>query len=148
MPYKRVLSGTDGSKTATHALLHAAGVAKASDAELLIVTVFDPPSGQKIAREIASAPAEVAWRITGSSAAEEIVNGAAELAAKEGVKAKTFVEPGDAADVLIRLAEDERADVIVVGSKGMAGVQRFLLGSVPNRVSHHAPCDVLIVRTT
>jgi nucleotide-binding universal stress UspA family protein len=46
------------------------------------------------------------------------------------------------------VAETEGADLIVVGNKGMTGARRFLLGNVPNKVSHHAPCSVLIVRTS
>jgi nucleotide-binding universal stress UspA family protein len=57
------------------------------------------------------------------------------------------VAAGDPASALIEAAEDTLADVIVVGSRGMTGASRFLLGSVPNKVSHHAPCDVLIVHT-
>ena len=55
---------------------------------------------------------------------------------------------GDAADAILDVAEEQAADLIVVGNKGMTGAKRFLLGSVPNKVSHHAPCSVLIVRTT
>jgi nucleotide-binding universal stress UspA family protein len=60
----------------------------------------------------------------------------------------TFARQGDAADAIIDVAEEVRSDLIVVGNRGMTGAKRFLLGSVPNKVSHHAPCSVLIVRTT
>ena len=53
---------------------------------------------------------------------------------------------GDAADSLIAAAKEHDADLIVLGSRGMRGARR-VLGSVPNKVSHHAPCDVLIVQT-
>jgi nucleotide-binding universal stress UspA family protein len=66
-----------------------------------------------------------------------------------GVKdVETFARQGDAADAILDVAEEQRADLIVVGNRGMTGAKRFLLGSVPNKVSHHAPCSVLIVRTT
>src|SRR5581483_10261643 len=61
---------------------------------------------------------------------------------------ETFARVGDAADAIVDVAEEQRCDLIVVGNKGMTGAKRFLLGSVPNKVSHHAPCSVLIVRTT
>ena len=61
---------------------------------------------------------------------------------------ETFARQGDAADAILDVAEEQRADLIVVGNKGMTGAKRFLLGSVPNKISHHAPCSVLIVRTT
>jgi nucleotide-binding universal stress UspA family protein len=57
------------------------------------------------------------------------------------------VGKGDPAEMLIEAAEDTGGDLIVVGSKGMASATRFVLGSVPNKVSHHAPCDVIIVHT-
>ena len=60
----------------------------------------------------------------------------------------TVARVGDAADAIIDVAEEQRSDLIVVGHKGMTGATRFLLGSVPNKVSHHAPCSVMIVRTT
>ena len=62
--------------------------------------------------------------------------------------ARTFAREGDPADAILDVAEEEKADLIVVGNKGMTGAKRFLLGSVPNKISHHAPCSVLIVRTT
>ena len=59
-----------------------------------------------------------------------------------------IAKEGHPADVLAEVAEAEKVDLIVVGNKGMTGAGRFLLGSVPNRVSHGAPTNVLIVRTT
>ena len=55
---------------------------------------------------------------------------------------------GRPADAILDVAEELGADLIVVGNKGMTGAKRFLLGSVPNKVSHHAPCAVMIIRTT
>ena len=57
---------------------------------------------------------------------------------------RTFARQGEPADAILDVAEEENADLIVVGNKGMTGAKRFLLGSVPNKVSHHAPCSVLI----
>jgi nucleotide-binding universal stress UspA family protein len=61
---------------------------------------------------------------------------------------ETYSRQGDAADAIVDIAEEQGCDLIVVGNKGMTGAKRFLLGSVPNKISHHAPCSVLIVRTT
>jgi nucleotide-binding universal stress UspA family protein len=61
---------------------------------------------------------------------------------------ETYARQGDAADAILDVAEERRTDLIVIGNKGMTGAKRFLLGSVPNKISHHAPCSVLIVRTT
>jgi nucleotide-binding universal stress UspA family protein len=64
-----------------------------------------------------------------------------------GVEAECHARKGDPADALLQVAEENGADLIVVGNRGMTGAKRFLLGSVPNKVSHHASCSVLIVRT-
>ena len=70
------------------------------------------------------------------------------VASAAGVEAEVHARQGSPADAILDVAEETGADLIVVGNKGMTGAERFLLGSVPNKVSHHAPCSVLIVRTT
>ena len=75
-------------------------------------------------------------------------SGAASAMEEEGVAVSTYARQGDPADAILDVAEEQHADLIVVGNKGMTGAKRFLLGSVPNKVSHHAPCTVMIIRTT
>ena len=84
----------------------------------------------------------------GSDTATEAVRQATELAKESGVTIEPHARQGDPADAILDVAEETKADLIVVGNKGMTGARRFLLGSVPNKVSHHAPCSVLIIRTT
>jgi len=147
-PYRNVVVGTDGSETATAAVRAAAELAAASGARLTIVTAFAPRSTDPAKAEV-DVPEEIRWRITDSGQADEKALEASRVAREAGVKdVRTRAEPGDPADALIDVAEDTGGDVIVVGSKGMTGAARFVLGSVPNKVSHHAPCDVLIVSTT
>lgn len=147
MPYRSIVVGTDGSDTATEAVRHAAELATAFDAELLIVTAF-APNPAAVARAQQEAPEELRWRITDSAAAEQRVATGRRVATEAGAaNVRCRVEAGDPAGVLIDVAEDVAADVIVVGSKGMASPARFILGSVPNTVTHHAPCDVLVVHT-
>ncbi len=122
--YKKVLIATDGSVTASHAAEVGMDVAKASGAEALLLHVGDPKDGKKVL-----AQAEKGF-------------------AKSGVAVSTVSVSGDPADMICEVAERENADLIVVGNKGMTGAKRFLLGSVPNQVSHHSPCNVLIVKTT
>ena len=76
---------------------------------------------------------------------EEAAEGAAR---RRACDVKTHAREGDPADAILDVAEEQGADLIVVGNKGMTGAKRFLLGSVPNKVSHHAPCTVMIIRTT
>lgn len=146
MTYRRVVVGTDGSPTATLAVEQAAGLAAAFGSELLIVTAY-----QSRAREAPQgAPEDILWRITDSGVANDHARHAAHVAVTRGVPAgqvHAIAEPGDAADALVGIAEARGGDLIVVGSKGMTSATRVLGGNVPNRVSHHAPCDVMIVHT-
>ena len=73
---------------------------------------------------------------------------ACETIEEAGVEVTPYAREGDPADAILDVAEERDADLIVVGNKGMTGAKRFLLGSVPNKVSHHAPCSVMIIRTT
>jgi len=146
MGYRRVVVGTDGSPTASLAVEQAAGMAVAFGSELLIVTAFqshntEVPQG---------VPEDIQWRITDSAVANDHALNAAHVAVTQGVpvdRVHAIAEPGDPAAALVGVAEARGGDLIVVGSKGMTSASRFLLGSVPNRVSHHAPCDVMIVHT-
>ena len=148
MGYRSIVVGTDGSETAGKAVTHAAKLAAAFGARLTIVTAFSPHAGET-ARVQAEVPDELRWRITDSAAAEEKGNEARKLARGEGAKeVAVFVENGDPASVLLDAVDQYAGDLIVVGSKGMTGTRRFVLGSVPNKISHHAPCDVIIVHTT
>ncbi len=146
MTYRRVVVGTDGSPTATLAVEEAAGMASAFGSELLIVTAF-----QSHATDVpGDVPEEIQWRITDSAVANDHALHAAHVAVTRGVAADrvhAIAEPGDPADVLVGVAEARGGDLIVVGSKGLSSAGRFLLGNVPNKVSHHAPCDVMIVHT-
>src|ERR671925_442344 len=85
---------------------------------------------------------------TASKAGARATQLAAAQAQELGLEVASFARQGDPADAILDVAEEQRADLIVVGNKGMTGAKRFLLGSVPNKVSHHAPCSVLIIRTT
>lgn len=148
MGYRSVLVGTDGSESAERAVEHAAALARAFGARLTILTAFAPHPPEEIHRAQADAPEELRWMLTDAAQAEDRAGSGRELAARLGVAdVHTRVARGDAAEALVDTADDVGADVIVVGSKGMTGTGRFLLGSVPNRVSHHAPCDLLIVHT-
>ncbi len=147
MPYRRVVVGTDGSQTAAIAVQSAAQMAAAFNAELLIVTAFQPQPVERVDEDV---PEDIAWRITDSAVAEDHAVEAAQIALKQGLTSKqihALSERGDPATALVRVAEERGGDVIVVGSRGMSSPSRFLLGSVPNKVSHHAPCDVMIVHT-
>ncbi|MFY9614788.1 MAG: universal stress protein [Candidatus Dormiibacterota bacterium] len=148
--YKAIVVGTDGSKTAEQAVAHAIELCKTSGARLHIVSACKLPTAAMIGAEGGSAvaaPGDAAWERDAREAADLMLRSAATAAADAEVDATTHAILGEAADALISVASDEGADLIVVGNRGMAGLGR-VLGSVPNKVSHHAPCSLLIVRTT
>lgn len=162
--YKRILVGTDGSPTALRAVEMASGLAAALDVTPLIVCAFEPPTEEelnkyradpndpvaqwKAGRTQRETPEEFRWRIAGATQAEDILERAFAHAEKAGVKADVRAIEGSPADVLLTVAEKENFDLICVGSVGMTGAQRFKLGNVPHRISHHAPTDILILHTS
>lgn len=147
--FTRIVVGTDGSDTAAEAVRQAIDLAKlAGGAQLSIVSAFQPIPKRRVEEEREAAPADVQYEIGPREDVNLILEGAAAAARKEGLEVQTHPVEGDPAEAILTVAEETKADLIVVGNKGMTGARRFLLGSVPNNVSHHAPCSVIIVRTT
>jgi len=141
-----IVAGTDGSATAEVAVDTAAELARALGAEVHLVTAY---SSSSLGASMAAA-AGMGVPVADDSArqaAQEIVDRASSRLKRQGVQVATHVCPGEPAEVLITIAGAENARMIVVGNRGMVGSRR-VLGSVPNRVSHHAPCGVFIVRTS
>jgi nucleotide-binding universal stress UspA family protein len=146
--FRQIVVGTDGSETAGKAVAQAAELAASVGSVLLIVSAFEPVGGSRLREETVQAPDDVRWMVNPREDVDATLATAIEVAEEKGVAVRTFARQGDPADAILDVAEEEHADLIVVGNKGMTGAKRFLLGSVPNKVSHHAPCSVLIVRTT
>lgn len=145
---KRIVVGTDGSETAAEAVDQATELAKATGASLDIVSAFEPVPASRLRAEEQAVPADVAHAVGPREDVNVILDGARGRAKQAGVEAQIHSREGDPADAILDLAEEVGADLIVIGNKGMTGARRFLLGSVPNKISHHAPCGVFIVRTT
>lgn len=123
--YERILVGTDGSKTAAKAVDRAVEVAQSTGASLTILTAAPLDRGAKV------------------------VASESKRHKDSGLTIDTKVVDEDAVSALIEEARDGRFDLLVMGNKGMTGLTRFFrLGSVPNKVSHHLPCSLLIVKTT
>ena len=124
---RRILTCTDRSPTADRAVAWAADMAARYEAELVVVQVLLPGSegGVKVAEA-----------------------GLEELGGRIGFDVQPrVVVSDDPATAIVRAVEDERVDIVVVGNVGMSGRKEFLLGNVPNRVSHNARCTVVIVNT-
>jgi nucleotide-binding universal stress UspA family protein len=146
--FTSIVVGTDGSETAGKAVLQATELARQVGASISLVSAYEPVSGKRLRDEKREVPKDMEWMVNPREDVEATLKDAAEEVERAGVKADTFAREGDAADAILDVAEETHADLIVVGNKGMTGTKRFLLGSVPNKVSHHAPCSVLIIRTT
>ena len=124
---QRILVATDRSETAERAVAFASDMAERYEAELLLLRVLLSDEGVL------------------ADAARELADHARELAGERGRSSVVVAE--DPAEAIIEAVQRERADVVVVGSVGMSGRKEFLLRNVPNRVSHNAPCTVVIVQT-
>ena len=130
--------GTDGSETAGEAVQQAADFARRYDAKLVLLSAFldtPPPTDSD----------EAQWAYSPAAQLREILSRTEAEMNNQGIACTTLVDEGDPADVLVRLAGECNADVLVIGNKGM---QRKMLGSVPNSVTHKADCSVLVVKTT
>ncbi|MGD0381267.1 MAG: universal stress protein [Acidimicrobiales bacterium] len=140
--FQSVVVGTDGSDTAAEAVRSAIDLAKLCGATLHIVTAYKPRPVRA-----AGLPDEFRDKVGSGSGPEAVLEEECARARAAGVAVHPHTGTGDPSEAIVRVAEQEKADVIVVGNKGMAGVRR-VLGSVPNSVAHQAPCSVLIVQTT
>jgi nucleotide-binding universal stress UspA family protein len=146
--FTRIVVGTDGSATAAEAVRQAVDLAKLSGATLNIVSAYQPVSKRRVHDEQEGAPPDVQHEIGPREDVNLVLDAAASEARAQGVETQTHPVEADPADAILNVAEKVDADLIVVGNKGMTGARRYLLGSVPNNVSHHAPCSVIIVRTS
>jgi nucleotide-binding universal stress UspA family protein len=141
--FKTIVVGTDGSDTADRAVNRAAELAALTGAGLHLVSAYR----QAPVRVGDGSVAEAAdWSVGGDYKADAALQRTIARLRDKGISIDEHAPKGDAADAIIAVAVSENADLIVLGSKGMHGKGR-LLGSVPNKVSHQAPCDLLIVHT-
>jgi nucleotide-binding universal stress UspA family protein len=133
-----VAVGTDGSPTASEAVAMAVELARRFNAKLVLLSAFkDSPA--------TGSATELQWTSSSSARVREILSRTEDELRRQGIDCTTRADAGDPADVLVQLAVECEADLLVIGNKGM---ERRLLGSVPNTVTHKTPCSVLVVKTT
>ena len=146
--YSTVLVGTDGSESSFRAVDRAAAVARDAGATLLLACAYRPMSAREI-QDAADALGGEAYKVSGSTPAEDVLRDAADRAAGVGAtKIDTMAVEGDPVDALAHLVSEHAVDLLVVGNRGLNSLAGRLLGSVPANISHRAGCDVLIVHTT
>lgn len=157
---RSIVVGTDGSEPANEAVRQATEIARRDGAVLHLVAAFHDPQILPVRTTVwTNDPKGVidSGRTDGGAqtptptvdlrqVAESLLSRAAQEAERTGVQVETHVGEGHPAEVIIDVASHEKADLIVVGSRGLTGIKRYLLGSVSTKVSEHAPCSVMIVR--
>ena len=137
--FRSIVVGTDGSDTATQAVRQAVDLAGRVGAKVELVSAYEPVPAQRLQEERRQAPEDLQWAINPREDVDATLDAAAEVARAAGVEANIYARQGDPADAILDVAEEQEADLIVVGNKGMTGAKRFLLGSVPNKVSTTLP---------
>jgi nucleotide-binding universal stress UspA family protein len=135
-----IVVGTDGSPGAETAVERAAEVAQGTGARVHLVTAYpDIPSYRERIESSAKRQSidlrEVADSVLARTASK-----------LSRVAVETHAREGDPAQVIADVAQEQGADLIVVGDRGLTGIERFLLGSVSSKLTHHAPCSVMVVR--
>ena len=151
--FTSIVVGTDGSPTAAEAVRKARDLARTCGARLHVVSAYKSAGAlAALSAEAIAAGATPADAVRLSEEIGEMTRAMLDQLAKEvsesGVEVHTHAVPGEPAHVILDLADAEAADLIVVGNRGMGSARRFVLGSVPNKISHHAPCSVLVVGTS
>ena len=136
-----VAVGTDGSATAAEAVREGAEIARRFDAKLVLLSAFQESRSSAGAAE----DVELQWTWNPSARIRAILEHTEAELGQTGIECETRADEGDPADVLVRLARECGADLLVIGNKG---IKRRVLGSVPNTVTHKADCSVLVVKTT
>lgn len=144
-----IVVGTDGSDGATAAVERAAELAARLHAPLHVVCAYRDFSERLLRTARLDIAAALPSGLNPRGAAEATVQRAITLVADRELElvASAHVEPGGPAEVLLSVAEDVGAQLVVVGDKGMHGASRFVIGSVPDKLSHEGSFNVLITNT-
>jgi nucleotide-binding universal stress UspA family protein len=143
--FKKIAVGTDGSDTAELAVEMALDIAGRYGAELLVFSAYHSDEPAQSESEVAEAPEEVQWMMSPGGQVEAMLADVGDKARARGLSARTYSSEGEPAKVLCDLAEQHGVDLLVIGNKG---IQRRILGSVPKAVAQHAPCSVVVAKTT
>ncbi len=138
-----IVVGTDGSATATAAVLEAMRMASVFGETLHIVSAYEPERVQ-----VDTLPSEFSGLVTSHSQVDALLADVASRARSAGIAVETHAFTGDPADKIIHVAEEVKANLIVVGNKGIGSLRRFVLGNVPSKVVHNSPCSTYVVHTT
>jgi nucleotide-binding universal stress UspA family protein len=141
--HRSIVVGTDGSAPSEAAVREAVDIAACDGARLHIVAAYPDP--ERYGERITSGADRVMVNVR--DVAEGMLERAAREAEAKGLEVETHARDGHAAETILQVAAEQQADLIVVGDRGQTGIPRFPLGGVAQKVSHHADCSVMIVRS-
>jgi nucleotide-binding universal stress UspA family protein len=146
--YQTVVVGTDGSNTSFLAVERAASIARDAGARLVIACAYFP-AGKEEVQQAQDALRDEAYQVVGSAPADDTLSRARDRATATGATDIDLVAvQGEPVDVLRTVAADRKADLLVVGNRGLNTLAGRILGSVPAEVARRSGVDVLIVHTT
>jgi nucleotide-binding universal stress UspA family protein len=144
--YRTIVVGTDGSETSYRAVERAAALAAQSNATLVIASAYVPAKPDPRAQDVLGSEA---YQVTGAASADDSVSRARDRAMAAGATdIEVDVVQGRPAEALLGVADVCRADLLVVGNRGLNTLAGRIIGSVPMDIVRRAPIDVLIVHTT
>jgi len=140
--FSKVLVPVDGSDNSFRALDHAISLAESTGARVTAMHVIERPptvyvESQKLLNDLLD---------NYKKESEKVLDKCKQIADKSGVKIETVMAEGDAASTIVGYANKEGFDVIIIGSRGLGRFKEMVLGSVSNKVLHHAKCPVLIIK--
>jgi nucleotide-binding universal stress UspA family protein len=139
---RTIAIGFDGSATAAKAVEMAVEIARRFESEVVLLSALRDSTATSADQAVDTV--ELSWESNPSARVQHALATTQDRLRRQGLQCRTLVDEGDPGDVLVRLADECEADLLVVGNKGM---QRRILGSVPNTVTHKAGCSVLVVKT-
>lgn len=143
---RRIVVATGGSEWSDHALRYALELAMHYHVDEVIVAYVVPPTAKVTVDPMGMVVLPPTADTAPSATGEEVLARAAAEARDRGVACRTILRHGPVADEIVKVAAEERADLLVVGSRGLSGIRRLLLGSISNEVAVKASCPVLIVK--
>jgi nucleotide-binding universal stress UspA family protein len=143
---RRIVVATGGSEWSDHALRYALDLAVQYRVDEVLVVYVVPPTARVTVDPMGMVVLPPAPETAPSATGEEVLARAAAEARNRGIACRTILRHGPVADEIVKVAAEERVDLLVVGSRGLSGIRRLLLGSISNEVAVKAPCPVLIVK--
>lgn len=144
--FRRIVVATGGSEWSDHALAYTLDLAVNYRVDEVVVVYVVPPTAKVTVDPMGMVVLPPAPETAPSATGEKVLGRAAADARNRGVACRTVLRHGPVADEIVKVAAEERADLLAVGSRGLSGIRRLLLGSISNEVAVKAPCPVLIVK--